>query len=187
MKVCSKILPFLSPRTLLILSLASACFCETTLTPKNEIKTVSSSPATQSTPFIYSTLKTAKPLASTVVQTTSTTKESIKPTKTYKASESPTTARHSTTKVYTSTKGKAQNARRQKLNNSSSALGSTSPSASANAALSTGRFQERLGAIDCDLPVLPTKSRLWRGNETHELNLPVTVRLLNFYNIGSKN
>lgn len=174
MKVCSKILLFLSPRTALILSLASACFCETT--PKDETKTVSSSPATQSTPFIYSTLKTAKPLASTVVQTASTTKESIKPTKAYKASESPTTARHSTTKVYTSTKGKAQSARRQKLNNSSSALGSASASASANAALSPARFQERLGALDCDLPVLPSKSRLWRGNETHELNLPVTVR-----------
>lgn len=177
MKLRSKIY-FLSPRTALILSLASACFCETTVTLKDEIKTVSSSPATQSTPFIYSTLKTAKPLASTVVQTTSTTKESIKPTKAYKASESPTTARHSTTKVYTSTKGIKQSARRQKLNNSSSALGGESASARANAALSPARFQERLGAIDCDLPVLPTKSRLWRGNETHELNLPVTVRLL---------
>ncbi|XP_026319660.1 delta and Notch-like epidermal growth factor-related receptor isoform X2 [Hyposmocoma kahamanoa] len=174
MKVCPKILSFLSPRTALILSLASACFCDTTLNAKDEIKTVSSSPATQSTPFIYSTLKTSKPLASTVVQTTSTTKESIKPTKAYKASESPTTARHSTTKVYTSTKGKAQSARRQKLNNSSSALGSTSASASTNAPRSPARFQERLGAIDCDLPMLPTKSRLWRGNETHELNLPVT-------------
>lgn len=181
MKVRSKMLIHLfSLRTALILSLASACFCETTLTPNDEIKTESSSPATQSTPFIYSTLKTAKPLASTVVQTTSTTKESIKPTKAYKASESPTTARHSTTKVYTSTKGITQSTRRQKLNNSSSALGGARASASANAALSPARFQERLGAINCYLPVLPSKSRLWRGNETHELNLPVTVRLLNF-------
>lgn len=187
MKVRSKTLYFLSPRTALILSLASACFCETTVTPKDEIKTVSSSPVTQSTPFLYSTLKPAKPLASTVVQTTSTTKESIKPTKAYEASESPTTARHSTTKVYTSTKGITHSARRQKLNSSSSALGSASASASANTALSPARFQERLGAIDCDLPVLPTKSRLWRGNETHELNLPVTVSLLNFYHITAEN
>ncbi|GBP20658.1 hypothetical protein EVAR_16531_1 [Eumeta japonica] len=39
------------------------------------------------------------------------------------------------------------------------------------------RLQERLAAIDCDLPLLPNESRLWRGNETHELNLPITVSL----------
>lgn len=179
MKVHSKSSHFLSMRTVLILSLARACFCETTLTPKDETKTVSSSPATQTTPFIYSArLRTAKPLASTVVQTTSTTKESIKTTKAYMASESPTTTRHSATNVYTSTKAIAQSARKQKLNSSSSALGG------ASSALSPARFQERLGAIDCDLPVLPTKSRLWRGNETHELNLPVTVSVLNFYHLN---
>ncbi|XP_041975910.1 delta and Notch-like epidermal growth factor-related receptor isoform X2 [Aricia agestis] len=29
-------------------------------------------------------------------------------------------------------------------------------------------------AVECELPVLPRDSRLWRGNETHELNFPVT-------------
>lgn len=179
MKVHSKISHFLTIRTVLILSLAGACFCETTLTPKDEIKTVSSSPATQTTPFIYSAR--LKPLAS-VEQTTSTTKASIKTTKAYMASENQTTARLSATKVYTSIKGITQSARKQKLNSSSSALGGTS--ASANAALSPARFQERLGAIDCDLPVLPTKSRVWRGNETHELNLPVTVSVHKFYDLN---
>lgn len=37
------------------------------------------------------------------------------------------------------------------------------------------RLDERLEALDCDIPLLPAESRLWRGNETHELMLPITV------------
>lgn len=151
----------------LILSLAGAAYGETTSAPEHEIKSVSSSQATQTPEFIHSTEQTVKLLDSTVELTTSTTKEGTKTTKAYGASESLTTpARLSTTRVHKSTKGVLKSARRQKLNTSSSALGATP------------RFQERLGAIDCDLPVLPNESRLWRGNETHELNLPVTVSLI---------
>lgn len=152
--------------TALILSLVGACYCEQTLSPKDEIKTVSSSQAPPTLPLkkLYS-----KPLETTVASTTasSTTKNGFKTTKAYAATESPA-ARPSTTKVYTSTKGVVKSARRQKLNTSSSA----------GAAHSPARFQERLAAVDCDLPVLPHESRLWRGNETHELNLPVTVSML---------
>ncbi|XP_077294569.1 delta and Notch-like EGF repeat containing weary [Arctopsyche grandis] len=37
------------------------------------------------------------------------------------------------------------------------------------------RLDERLEALDCDIPLLPAESRLWRGNETHELMLPITI------------
>lgn len=153
--------------TALILSLAGACYCDHTLSPQDEIKTASTSQAPVTSPLkkLYT-----KPLVTTVASTaaSSTTKNSLKTTKAFVATESPATARHSTTKVYTSTKEVVKSARRQKLNTSSSALG---------AAHSPARLQERLGAIDCDLPVLPRESRLWRGNETHELNLPVTVSI----------
>lgn len=168
MKVRTKMPYFLLVRTVLISSLISICFGQTTLASKHEMKTVSSTQVTQTTSFMHFTKRSAKLLESTVVPTTATsnTKESAKTTKAYVASESPTTVHHSTAKVYTSTKGVVKSARRQKLNTSSSGLaGAHSPA----------RLQERLGAIDCDLPVLPNESRLWRGNETHELNLPVTV------------
>jgi hypothetical protein len=37
------------------------------------------------------------------------------------------------------------------------------------------RLEEKLEFLSCDIPPLPTESRLWRGNETHELMLPITV------------
>lgn len=37
------------------------------------------------------------------------------------------------------------------------------------------RLEEKLESLSCDIPSLPTESRLWRGNETHELMLPITV------------
>jgi len=37
------------------------------------------------------------------------------------------------------------------------------------------RLEEKLESLSCDIPPLPTESRLWRGNETHELMLPITV------------
>lgn len=43
------------------------------------------------------------------------------------------------------------------------------------------RLDERLQALDCDIPLLPAESRLWRGNETHELNLPITVSVSIIY------
>lgn len=158
--------------TALILSLAGACYCELTLSSKDEIKTVSSSQAPTTLPLKK---LNAKPLETTVVSTTpsSTTKNSLKTTKAYTATESSSTARLSTAKVYISTKGVVKSARRQKLNTTSSALAAHSPA----------RLHERLAAIDCELPVLPRESRLWRGNETHELNLPVTVSILLMNNV----
>ncbi|XP_031769118.2 delta and Notch-like epidermal growth factor-related receptor isoform X2 [Galleria mellonella] len=158
---------FLLMATALILSLISACFCELSSTTHDEIKTASSSQAPLTAAFVQTKVST-EPLDTTVAPTSTllTTRENTKITKAYAVSERPTTARHSTTKVYASTKAIVKSARRQKLKTNSSALGSP--------AHSPARLQERLGAIDCDLPVLPGKSRLWRGNETHELNFPVT-------------
>lgn len=154
--------------TALILSLAGACYCEPTLSSKDEIKTVSSS---QAPPTLPLKKLSTKPLETTVASTaSSTTKSSLKTTKAYTSTESPASARRSSTKVYTSTKGVVKSTRRQKLNSSSSGVG-----AAAAGAHSPARLQERLAAVDCELPVLPRESRLWRGNETHELNLPVTV------------
>lgn len=157
----------------LILSLAGACFCEVTLAAKDEIKASSSSEA-PTTAFKHETKPSVKPLEFTVAPIqTSTTNETTKTTKAYTSTESPTTASLSTTKVYVSTKAVVKSARKQKLNTSSSGGGS--------AVHSPARLQERLGAVDCDLPVLPRESRLWRGNETHELNLPVTVNIQHSY------
>ncbi|XP_046991885.1 delta and Notch-like epidermal growth factor-related receptor [Schistocerca americana] len=37
------------------------------------------------------------------------------------------------------------------------------------------RLEEKLESLSCDIPPLPSESRLWRGNETHELLLPIIV------------
>lgn len=37
------------------------------------------------------------------------------------------------------------------------------------------RLQEKLNLLDCDLQNLSADMTVWRGNETHELNLPITV------------
>ncbi|KAK9758674.1 EGF-like domain [Popillia japonica] len=37
------------------------------------------------------------------------------------------------------------------------------------------QLEEKLAALSCDLPLLPSESRLWNGNETHELLLPITI------------
>ncbi|KAF2904396.1 hypothetical protein ILUMI_01786, partial [Ignelater luminosus] len=36
------------------------------------------------------------------------------------------------------------------------------------------QLEEKLQSLSCDLPLLPSESRLWKGNETHELLLPIT-------------
>ncbi|XP_017768440.1 PREDICTED: uncharacterized protein LOC108556738 [Nicrophorus vespilloides] len=36
-------------------------------------------------------------------------------------------------------------------------------------------LEEKLDLLGCDLPLLPPQSRVWKGNETHELLLPITV------------
>ncbi|KAJ0182534.1 hypothetical protein K1T71_001903 [Dendrolimus kikuchii] len=147
----------------LILSLAGACLGELTL--KEGIKKESSIIPTLTTVFKTSN---REPLTTTMPESTatSTTKETIKTINAYVSTASPTTTRHSTMRVYASTKGVVQSARRQKLNSGFSALGPT--------AHMPARPQERLGPVDCDLPVMPRESRLWRGNETHELKLPLT-------------
>lgn len=153
---------FLLMATALILSLVGAGLCESSLL-KDKIKAVSSSepPPTTFKPD-------EQPLKSAVTLTTSvpTTKKSLKTTKAYETTESPPTTERHSTKVHASKK-EAKSAGRQKLNSSSNGVGGTPHS--------PAKLQERLAAIDCDLPVLPRESRLWRGNETHEINLPVTV------------
>jgi hypothetical protein len=37
------------------------------------------------------------------------------------------------------------------------------------------RLEEKLNTLDCDIQNLSADSMVWRGNETHELNLPITV------------
>ncbi|XP_017777386.1 PREDICTED: delta and Notch-like epidermal growth factor-related receptor, partial [Nicrophorus vespilloides] len=36
-------------------------------------------------------------------------------------------------------------------------------------------LEEKLDLLGCDLPLLPPQSRVWKGNETHELLLPITI------------
>lgn len=155
----------------LLIFAVGVCFCELHENETNEIKT-SSTLQTPTTDFMHTTKFSSKPLQTTVpLQATQTTQKSFKTTKRYVSTESTTTTRKTTTQVYsTSTKSLLKSARRQKFNATSSAPGSTIHSLT--------RLQDRLGAIDCDLPVLPRESRLWRGNETHELHLPVTVSLI---------
>nr|XP_021206314.1 delta and Notch-like epidermal growth factor-related receptor isoform X1 [Bombyx mori]XP_037867212.1 delta and Notch-like epidermal growth factor-related receptor isoform X1 [Bombyx mori] len=148
---------------LILLALVSSCLGEYTLSSKNGIKTESSLEALLKIGSTNTSVESATVMSPTI---TSTTKKNTK-TKARFTTENPTNAPHFTSKVYIGTKGEVKSARRQKLNTSSSALGTP--------AHSPARLQERLGAIDCDLPVLPRESRLWRGNETHELNLPVTM------------
>lgn len=144
-----------------LLALAGLGYCELTSPSKVE----SSYRTASSTPF---TKLFSEPFMSTVASTaTSSMEYGFKKAKEYTVTESSSTTYHSTTKVYTSTMGVRQSATKQNLNTSSSALraGVHSPV----------QLQERLRALDCDLAVLPRESRLWRGNETHELNLPVTM------------
>lgn len=37
------------------------------------------------------------------------------------------------------------------------------------------RLQEKINSLECDIQNLPQDAHLWRGNETHELLLPITV------------
>ncbi|KAG5674311.1 hypothetical protein PVAND_004289 [Polypedilum vanderplanki] len=37
------------------------------------------------------------------------------------------------------------------------------------------RLEEKLNSLDCDIQNLSADSTVWRGNETHELNLPITT------------
>lgn len=42
------------------------------------------------------------------------------------------------------------------------------------------RLEEKLNSLDCDIQNLSADSTVWRGNETHELNLPITVSITFF-------
>lgn len=37
------------------------------------------------------------------------------------------------------------------------------------------RLQEKINSLECDIQTLPSDSHIWRGNETHELMLPVVT------------
>lgn len=161
------------PISILIFSIIGNCLCDAKFNSTKDVNVppTSSAPTTTllSTEVDYSTKSSVKLLQTSVPLNARalTTREDAKTTKGTVTTEDPTTVRKVTTQVYASTKGSLKSARRQKLNTTSSALG--------NAVHTSTRLQDRLGALDCDLPVLPRESRLWRGNETHELNLPVTV------------
>lgn len=43
------------------------------------------------------------------------------------------------------------------------------------------RLQEKVNSLDCDLQNLSADMTVWRGNETHELNLPITVSDFPFF------
>lgn len=40
------------------------------------------------------------------------------------------------------------------------------------------RLQEKINSLECEVPSVPQDSHLWRGNETHELLLPIVVSTL---------
>lgn len=40
------------------------------------------------------------------------------------------------------------------------------------------RLQEKINSLECEIPNVPQDSHLWRGNETHELLLPIVVSSL---------
>lgn len=61
------------------------------------------------------------------------------------------------------------------LNSATSSTTESNPAEHGYPARTPTRLDERLQALDCDIPLLPAESRLWRGNETHELMLPITV------------
>ncbi|XP_045445472.1 delta and Notch-like epidermal growth factor-related receptor [Melitaea cinxia] len=159
------------PISILIFSIIGNCLCDAKLNSSKDVNVppTSSAPTTTllSTEVDYSTKSSIKLLQTSLNSLALTTKEDAKTTTRTVTTENPTTVRKVTTQVYASTKGSLKSARRQKLNTTSSALG--------NVVHTSTRLQDRLGALDCDLPVLPRESRLWRGNETHELNLPVTI------------
>ncbi|XP_020802183.1 neurogenic locus notch homolog protein 2-like, partial [Drosophila serrata] len=37
------------------------------------------------------------------------------------------------------------------------------------------RLQEKINSLECEIPTVPQDSHLWRGNETHELLLPIVT------------
>lgn len=159
---------FLLMTSALILSLVGVCLGEFDAPLKDVLKKESSTISILSTVFKTSN---AEPLETTMANTvTSTTKEAIKTINAYVPTENPTTIGRSTARVYASTKGVAESAKWQKLHSGSSVLGTKMRL--------PVRSQKRLGPADCDLPVLPRESRLWRGNETHELKLPLTVKII---------
>lgn len=147
----------------LMWSLVGFCFSETT----DLIKTLSSSKPPHTT--VFAEPPSTKPLAGTVASSTATSTTKGSAATTARVYASPLLAITRSPKKYSSTKGQMKSARRQKFNTSSSGVGAL--------AHSPASLEERLGAVDCDLPVLPRESRLWRGNETHELNLPLTVSI----------
>lgn len=61
------------------------------------------------------------------------------------------------------------------INSAASSTTESNPAEHGYPARTPTRLDERLQALDCDIPLLPAESRLWRGNETHELMLPITV------------
>lgn len=158
---------------ILIFSIGKFCFCESPSRTDNITEQITTSFITPTPELFTQQSVNVKDTTGKILQaispfTPSTTKQTIKTEAPHSTTESSTTTRYSTTQTYVSTKAFLKTARWQKLNTTSSTL--------ENAVHSSSRFQERLGAVDCDLPLLPRDSRLWRGNETHELNFPVTVR-----------
>lgn len=129
------------------------------------------------------TTLSAKLLPTTTAPFTSTknTKESAETSTKAHSSTTTTSAIHTTRVMHERTKDGEEISTRGKLNTATSVGDNRAMSRTAAAAVvaptrSSGRLQD-LAPIDCDLPTLPRESRLWRANETHELNIPFTVSI----------
>ncbi|CAH2050388.1 unnamed protein product, partial [Iphiclides podalirius] len=138
-------------------------FCEASSQIAKEVETLTTIFSPPTTDMPASTQSSAKQLNSTLPLSTATSTTKGNVNETIATAKSTTTARGTKAPTEAETKSPVKSAR--KLN---------ATSAFSGVAHSPPRFQDHLAAIDCDLPLLPRESRLWRGNETHELNLPVT-------------
>ncbi|XP_048489260.1 delta and Notch-like epidermal growth factor-related receptor isoform X2 [Plutella xylostella] len=165
----AKILEMHLVRAMLMMSLVGLCVPASTNAPAVVMKTLTYSSSTTPQTPVPTEPSSVKLLAKNATSSTPlpTTKENAGTTKrAYISTESAATATASYFKKYPSSKGQVKSASRGKSNTSGGV---------AAAAAAAARPAQRPGDVDCDLPVLPRDSRLWRGNETHELRLPVTV------------
>lgn len=69
-----------------------------------------------------------------------------------------------------------------KIEKNAASTGTTAPAAATIVKVPThvrvlSRLEEKINSLDCDIQNLPADSTIWRGNETHELNLPIMVSI----------
>jgi hypothetical protein len=128
------------------------------------------------TTFIPSTTVT-KPLQKTTTTTNVPTTKEIQLTTVSPRVEPTTTIVVTTQKAMETSKTEpAMKMTSESVQTTQTTSAATNPAERNYLARTPSRLDERLEALDCDIPLLPAESRLWRGNETHELTLPITVR-----------